>query len=109
VPPAQRPQDARTACARDPRTPRRRGGVLRRLTVRALLTTTRALRDTADTLTRLRWRLEDGTARNRAVTAGHPRTRPRLGVVPGGYAQGRADLQLTHRAGHGASEGDPDL
>jgi hypothetical protein len=41
--------------------------------------------------------------------AGHPATRPHLTVVPDGIAQGRADLQFTHHAGHGASEGDPDL
>lgn len=37
-----------------------------------------------------------------------PTWRPHLAVVPTGYAQGRADLQLNHR-GHGASEGDPTL
>lgn len=36
------------------------------------------------------------TARERALAAGHPCTRPRLAVVPSGIAQGRADLQFTH-------------
>jgi hypothetical protein len=62
--------------------------LLRRHAARALARSSTALRGTADALTRTRWRLED-TARNRAVG---------LSVVPGGYAQGRADLALTHGA-----------
>jgi hypothetical protein len=110
--------------------------LLRRYTARVLLSATHGLRDTADPLTRLRWHLEDHTPRDRAFHARHPSAWPHLTVVPHGAAQGRADAQFTyrgfctctadgvpmrdcgipehrrtahHHAGHGASEGDPDL
>jgi hypothetical protein len=63
--------------------------LLRHLTGRALGRCSTALRAAADALTRLRWRLEDTSARSRAVG------RRRPGTVPSGYAQGRGDIQLT--------------
>jgi hypothetical protein len=117
--PAQSPSDAPGLASLDSGPLRLYGDAVRHLAVRALLSCTHGLRDLADNLTRLRWRLEDATTRNQAVAADadraasrarHPSAdrRPRLVALPS-LADNRFDLQFTHRTGHGASEGDPDL
>jgi hypothetical protein len=85
--PPQRPQEPPPGGYRLPTPAEVCRALLRRHAARMLARSSTALRATADALTRARWRLED-TTRNRAVG---------LSVVPGGYAQGRADLALTHR------------
>jgi hypothetical protein len=89
--PAQSPQEPPPGGYRLPTPAEVCRALLRRHAARALARSSTALRATADALTHTRWRLED-TTRNRAVG---------LSVVPGGYAQGRADLALTHvQPGH---------
>lgn len=92
TPPAQRPADAPRGLPRDPGLPALYGDALRHLAARTGL----LLGNVA--LTVARWGTTEtrATARNRAVAAGHPSTRPRLAVVPTGIAQGRADAQFTH-------------
>jgi hypothetical protein len=129
TPPAQRPVEPARTLLRDSGPAALYAGVLRHLAGRAaVLLASASLRLT-------RW----ATARDRAVPppgldlglrpclcgmgdaadrdhkqgcrrrGDYDRAMARLSVLPGGYAQGRADLQFTHHAGHGASEGDPDL
>lgn len=82
---------------------------LRHLAARTLARCSTALRAAADSLTRLRWRLEDAdsstaaTARKRAVAARHPSVAPYLHALPDHYqpahqslAAGRYDLQFRH-------------
>lgn len=116
---AQRPADALRALPWDEGPARLYAGAVRHLAARALLSCTRALRDAADALTRLRWRLEDGdpTARNRAVATRHPSTFPyaeaplRTVPTPDGpmVGYGCTVIPLSRATGHGASEGDPSL
>lgn len=96
--PAQSPAEAVIALLWTPTPAVLYGAVLRPLAGRVLLSASTALHTAADACTRARWALDEPTARSRAVAAGHPSAqRPRLGVVPSGIAQGRADLQFLPR------------
>lgn len=90
--PAESPQEPPALASLGSGRARPCGGVLRHLAARTLGRCSTTLRAAADALTRTRWRLEEPTARQRAVTARHPSTGGT--VVPLGYAQGRADVQL---------------
>lgn len=99
TPPAQSPVEPARPLARDSGPLALYAGALRHLAGRA------AVSLAAGSLRIASWAVRD-TARDRAVHANaaaqaraarHPSTRPRLAVIPGGYAHGRADLQLTHQ------------
>jgi hypothetical protein len=81
--PPQRPQEPPPGGYRLPTPAEVCRALLRHLPGRAALSTAAALRRLADRIDRAA-----PTTRNRAVG---------LSVVPGGYAQGRADLALTHQ------------
>jgi hypothetical protein len=127
VPPPHSPAEPPPGAGASPGPAAVSWALLRRYTARVLLSATHGLRDTADTLTRLRWHLEDHTPRDRAFHARHPSAWPHLTVVP--HAPPRAaptpsgfctcttchacaasrSTDAHHHAGHGASEGDTDL